>query len=156
MNTTTKFGSSRRRPCGCTTDYGLWTGCTGSWKVTLPCARHRNEINQQDYASYDWYAPWDDQRILVRTMHAWHSGHIRPALGGRSWTILDGDNTILDSGWAADEPGAKAAVEGWAETDLLVAQITDDLLSEGFSLYGHTDEAVARAVVAVAATPQIR
>ena len=155
MNTTTKFGASRRRPCGCTADYGLWTGCTGSWKITLPCPRHRNEVNQQDYASRGWYTPYDDQRVLVRELHAWHSGHIRPARSGRSWTILDGDNTILDSGWAEDEDEAKAAVADWAEADLLVAQITDELLSAAFAAYGHSDRAVARAALAVAVTPQI-
>jgi hypothetical protein len=160
MNTTTKFGSSRRQRCGCIAGYGLWTGCTGSWKVTLPCARHRNEVNQQDYSSRGWYAPYDDQRILVRELHAWHTGRIEPAHGGRSWTITDGENEIADSGWAADEAGAKAAVADWAEADwaeadLLVAQITDDLLSAAFTAHGHASATVDRLERAVRSTTQI-
>ena len=75
-----------------------------------------------------------------------------------AWSVRDARNRneIMDSGWAAGEEEAKAAVADWAESDLMVEEITAELLSEAFSAYGHTDDAVAHAALAVAATTQIR
>ena len=72
------------------------------------------------------------------------------------WWAVAGGIEVADSGCASGEDEAKAAVADWAEDDLLVAEITGELLSGAFAVYGHTDAAVARAALAVAATTQIR
>ena len=112
-------------------------------------------------STQDWYPvtgayePRDQQADLPGGYRAEIGPHGRKASAGW-WWIVSEHGEAADSGWAADEPGAREAVADWAETDLIVAQITDDLLSAAFAEYGHTDRAVARAVVAVAVTPQIR
>lgn len=94
-------------------------------------------------------------------LHGPYAAEVWPAHGGWAWAVRDaGDNhAICDDGWEAREHEAKAAVLDWAEDDLLsgqlAAEIADDLLSAAFSEYGRTEQAVARAVLAVAATGQI-
>jgi hypothetical protein len=111
-------------------------------------------------STQDWYPvtgsyePRDQQADL-------HNGY-RAEIGPRGrkvrdgwWWIVSEHGEAADSGWAADEPGVKEAVADWAEADLLVAQITDELLSAAFAAHGHTDRAVASAAIAIAVTPQI-
>jgi hypothetical protein len=92
-----------------------------------------------------------------RDLHGSYWAEVAPVsyAFGWSWTILDSDSTEMDGGWTQDEGEAKAAVEDWAETDLLVAQITSELLSAAFAVHGYTDDAIAHAALAVAATTQI-
>lgn len=108
----------------------------------------------------DWYPvtgsyePRDQQASL-------HNGY-RAEIGPRGrksgdgwWWIISEHGEAADSGWAPDEPGVKEAVADWAEADLLVAQITDDLLSAAFAVHGHAKKAAASAAIAIARTPQI-
>lgn len=102
------------------------------------------------------YSPYEprDQHL---DLHDGYWAEVAPVsyAFGWSWTITDSKNTEVDGGWTRDEDEAKAAVADWAEDDLLVAEITGELLSGAFAVYGHTDAAVARAALAVAATTQI-
>ena len=111
-------------------------------------------LDTQDwYPAASSYEPRDQQLDL----HGGYRAEIGPVsyAFGWSWTILDSDSAELDGGWAADEAGVKEAVADWAEADLLVRQITGDLLSAAFDAHGHASAAVDRLERAVAATTQI-
>ena len=101
-----------------------------------------------------------DPRDLHMDLHNGSWAEIGPDRGNLwSWSVMeataDGCQEDVDSGLAHGEAGAKAAVADWAEDDLLVAEITGELLSGAFAVYGHTKAAVAHAALAVAATTQI-
>jgi hypothetical protein len=111
-------------------------------------------------STQDWYPvtgsyePRDQQLDL-------HGGY-RAGIGPRGRHVSDGwwwavaeHGEVADSGWAPDEAGVKEAVADWAEADLLVQQITEDLLSAAFDAHGHASAAVDRLERAVAATTQI-
>lgn len=112
--------------------------------------------------STDWititgsFEPRDQQMDL----HNGYWAEIGPDRGDLwSWSVMeataDGCQEDVDSGLAHGEAGAKAAVADWAEDDLLVAEITGELLSGAFAVYGHTKAAVDAAERAVARTTQI-
>ena len=111
-------------------------------------------MTQDWYPVTGSYEPRDQQADLPGGYRAEIGPRGRKASDGWWWIISEHDE-VADSGCAADEPGVKEAVADWAETDLLVAQITDELLSAAFAAHGHTDAAVAHAALAVAVTPQI-
>jgi hypothetical protein len=112
-------------------------------------------MTQDWYPVTGSYEPRDQQADLHGGYRAEIGPRGRKASDGWWWAVNEGIETV-DSGWAPDEDGVKEAVADWADTDRLVAQITDELLSAAFAAHGHTDDAVAHAALAVAATTQIR
>jgi hypothetical protein len=112
-------------------------------------------LSTQDwYPAGSPYEPRDQQADLHDSYWAEIGPRGRRVSDGWWWAVAEGGE-VADSGHAADEDEAKAAVADWAEADLLVAQITDELLSAAFETYGHTDDAIVHAALAVAATTQI-
>jgi hypothetical protein len=68
-----------------------------------------------------------------------------------TWSVLR-DGEEIAGGYAADAAGARAAVASWADADLMVTEITRELLSAAFTRFGVTRKAFAAAGIAIAAS----